>query len=82
MSGIPYNRLQTVEATAKTDNGETVVIETLHYAFVVPCHDCKYANDSCSVCYRGGDTGDDLYYPEITSDGFCAWGERKDGDAR
>lgn len=44
---------------------------------IVRCRDCKYANDSCSVCYRGGETGDDLYYPEITSDGFCAWGERR-----
>lgn len=68
MSGIPYNRLQTVEATAKTSNGETVVIETLHYAFVVPCRDCKHMQ------HNG-------WCPNIIGamppDGFCAWGERE-----
>lgn len=82
MSGIPYNRLQTVEVTAKTDNGETVVIETLHYAYIVPCRDCRYyepiPEDSGDWCGYWTDR----IYADARGSGFCAWGEREDGDAR
>lgn len=51
---------------------------TLHEE-IVRCRDCKHANDDCSVCYRYGEIGDDVYYPRIEPDGFCAWACRKEG---
>lgn len=94
MSGIPYNRLQTVEATAKTSNGETVVIETLHYAFVVPCRDCKHGHetywpafleipsdylDCTGPLVKTWDEYHDVPKDNpVRPDGFCAWGERRD----
>ena len=91
MSGIPYNRLQTVELTGETDNGKAVVIEALHYAFVVPCRDCKYADISYTHaavtgelhCYgylvESWDWYNDLPSDgvKVKPDGFCAWGERE-----
>ena len=44
---------------------------------IVRCRDCEYADSDCMVCYRSGDIGDDVYYPEITPNGFCSWGKRE-----
>ena len=39
---------------------------------VVRCRDCKHYEDYSGCCYR-------RYQPmAVTSDGFCAWGERRD----
>ena len=52
------------------------IFDAYKWRGIVRCRDCKHANFDCSVCYREGEIGDDLYYPEITPDGFCSWGER------
>lgn len=77
MSGIPYNKLQTVEVTAKTDNGETVVIETLHYAYVIPCRDCRYLVDDGSVWVCDGFCANIGFNDGTPPNGFCAWAERR-----
>ena len=78
MSGIPYNELQDVNCTVNDTDGTTHVITTLHYAFVIPCRDCKHLHrdDPWWECHRAG-----FYVGTVDGsepDGFCAWGERRD----
>ena len=44
---------------------------------VVRCRDCKFYGKQWE-CYIVDEWDDD----KMTPDGFCAWGEREDGDAR
>lgn len=80
MSGIPYNRLQTVELTIETDNGETVFIETLHYAFVVSCRDCKhykpYRTYKHGIMNRCHDEHGHTHKRDESD--FCSRGERRE----
>lgn len=79
MSGIPYNELQTINCTAKKGDGESATIAVLHYAFVIPCRDCKHYNDQdgeIGTCDLGLEDLDLLSIVE--PDGFCAWGERRE----
>lgn len=78
MSGIPYNELQSIECTAKDENGNDHTIATFHYAFVIPCRDCRYYKKDPNPIDPGWsmvceDSGRDMLEP----DGFCAWGERR-----
>ena len=45
---------------------------------IVRCRDCryfdKYPHDEITVCYRF-----DNEEPIVEPDGFCAWGERREG---
>lgn len=74
MSTIPFGELQTIDVTAEYE-GEKVTVAQLHYAFVIPCMDCRYfENDAMhgAWCTK--------FVHELWDDydGFCAWGERKD----
>ena len=83
MSGIPYNQLQTIDCTVKTDDGESATIAVLNYAFVIPCIDCKHYAEwdeyhptnpwTCRWCKFWDD--------QTKVDGFCHAGERKVDDA-
>ena len=72
MSGIPYNELQDVSCTVNDTDGTKHTIATLHYAFVIPCRDCKFC-----MSYWGADYCDLFSHVTNDPDGFCAWGERK-----
>ena len=56
---------------------------------IVRCGDCKYANEDGDECVYfaaweplpEGDEFRDVYV-DVEPNGFCAWGEREDGDAR
>lgn len=56
---------------------------------IVRCRDCKYANEDGDKCVYfaaweplpEGDEFRDVYV-DVEPNGFCAWGEREDGDAR
>ena len=43
---------------------------------IVRCRDCKHS-DKAYWCKHFGSYGD---LPPVTPDGFCAWGERNDGE--
>ena len=75
MSGIPYNKLQTIDCTAKKEDGESVTIAVLHYAFVIPCRDCKYGINDGELCAEGA--SDSWDWRNVEPDGFCAWAVRK-----
>ena len=80
MSGIPYNKLQTIDCTAKKEDGESATIAVLHYVFVIPCRDCVHYDPHPTdggVCFLPDGDGDFARW-EVKPDGFCAWGERRD----
>ena len=72
MSGIPYNKLQTIDCTAKKEDGESATIAVLHYAFVIPCRDCRHYEEYVGSCTRR------YHHFGVEPDGFCAWAERRD----
>lgn len=43
---------------------------------IVRCRDCKYRADRGRRHYCDAHAGG---FPEVASDDFCAWGERRDG---
>lgn len=86
MSGIPYNELHPVDLTVYDTNETVHVIEKVYWAFVVPCRDCRHCEHieytfkghenewwSCTRDWSGENTAS-----VVESDGFCAWGERRD----
>lgn len=47
---------------------------------IVRCRDCKFGVDGGKYCAEG--CADSWDWRNVEPDGFCAWGEREDGDAR
>lgn len=84
MSGLPYNELQDFDITATDRDGVTHVLATEHYAFVIPCRECRWYElevytfgelkeeyHCCSCDWNGEPVSSD-----VEPDGFCAWGEK------
>jgi len=86
VSGIPYNELQDVNCTVNDTDGTKHTIATLHYAFVIPCRDCKHYREHAWFGIKGTPLGTDVEHAcmffsdgvKVDPDGFCAWGERRD----
>lgn len=86
MSGIPYNELQDVNCTVNDTDGTAHVITTLHYAFVIPCRECKHMyvvrdwlGMDVKECWLHADRETGAFGKVRTEpDGFCAWGERRE----
>ena len=79
MSSLPYNELQDFDITATDRDGVTHVLATEHYAFVIPCKECRYYEyDVLHYCRRDWNSESVAVYVE--PDGFCAWGERLRND--
>lgn len=76
MADIPYGELQYVDVTVKDENGEQHIIDKLHYAYVVPCVECRFyaPNEQGTL---GGCTLLDFCTAGMEH-GFCAWGERRE----
>ena len=55
----------------KSDDGVTCIIERTE---LVRCKDCKFWDSDCRWCDLWGDT-------QEYDDGYCSYGERKDGDS-
>lgn len=47
---------------------------------IVRCRDCKHYHEAGIASYTP--FCEWMNDSDVTPDGFCAWGERKDGDAR
>lgn len=84
MSGLPYNELQDVDITATDKDGVTHVLATEHYAFVIPCRECRYYEHEVFTfgerkeyhwCNR--DWNGEPVLSGVEPDGFCAWGEKR-----
>lgn len=86
MSGIPYNELQDVNFTVNDTDGTKHVIATLHYAFVIPCKECRYyehevftfkeCKEETHYCNR--DWNSESVLAVVEPNGFCAWACRKE----
>lgn len=71
---IPYGELQTINITAKDNKGKSHTLEKIHYAFVIPCRDCKhYTDDEMEYYHYCGN-----WCEQVEPDAFCAWGEKKE----
>lgn len=85
MSGLPYNELQDVDITAIDRYGFTHVLTTEHYAFVIPCKECRYYEHEVftfgerkyETHYCSRDWNGEPVLSDVEPNGFCAWGERK-----
>jgi hypothetical protein len=85
MSGLPYNELQDFDITATDRDGVTHVLATEHYAFVIPCKECRYyeydvftfgeCREETPCCNR--DWNGEPVLAVVEPDGFCAWGEKR-----
>ena len=54
------------------DSGDILAIPTADVVEVVRCKDCKYfGTEICAL---------DTYLFDVTEDGFCNYGERRDND--
>ena len=75
MSGIPYNELQSLDCMAEAEDGRKVTVARIHWAFVIPCRDCRWcmAYSKTTYCDRFAHE-----LPTVELDGFCAWGEKRD----
>lgn len=71
---IPYGELQTVSITAKDDEGKPHTLEKIHYAFVIPCRNCKHYTDDEMEYYHYCN----YLCWQVNSNDFCAWGEKKE----
>jgi len=67
---IPYGELKTINFIVNNENGHEHVLGRVHYAFVIPCRDCKHYDADDMECRENG------IRPE--PDGFCAWGEARE----
>lgn len=86
MSGIPYNELQDVNCTVNDTDGTQHVIATLHYAFVIPCKECRWyehevytfgeRKEEYHCCSR--DWNGEPVSSDVEPDDFCSWGEKRE----
>ena len=77
MADIPFGELKTIDLTADDENGEKHVLKQIHYAFVIPCRDCRFYVIDPDPIDPGWPmmcewTGLDMVRPS----NFCAWGEK------
>lgn len=51
---------------------------TLKFDELVRCRDCKHFMDKTNECNLQ-DEWNEMHWLDVEPDGFCAWGERRDG---
>lgn len=76
MASIPYGEIQTIDCTAKDEDGRDVTIAQIHYAFIIPCQECRYFHALDGTCHSWHWHNWEEA-PDAEPDGFCAWGERR-----